>query len=554
MADMTALVSPVKRNLLKTPDLKKTMSPGAVPYRHVSTENSSYLTPRRKETALEIKRREEIRAQRNRMRDILVQNMTNKFGPRWKKRVVKHVELLLSRKRDLTPQDLHELEEAILADRPSTSEQESKSNNPTPRLQQPPPLSIQDWGSNNNNNNSSSQRSNRSHSASSRRPSSRGGPLTPLPLGSEWEALDMFQALEAADKTAQAKKKIIETKKELAATLAQQVKEAEERRKQEKEKELEYIAQMNGELERYKHEQEVLEKKKQEKNDYERMLWEKQIEADREAKRQEAARILKEEQDELARIAENIAQEKKRIQDRKDMEARIHQKIVEENEENDRRKARERLAEQEENNRLAQEYSDRLEAEDKARQDAFQKRVEKLELVAKWSNEGPVGKGRREEEQRFEELLLKEQLLKEERDKKREEDDAAAKLERARLMNKQNAEQLELRRRLKMEEKERDQEYMEREKKAAEEYQAELQEARRRVKMAQQEYGNLLLEQINVEQQTTSAMTPVEQSINKRAMETISEDPVFHSRVMHRIRMHTASKSKREPRDRKSVV
>ena len=44
MADMTALVSPVKRNLLKTPDLKKTMSPGAVPYRHVSTENSSYLT------------------------------------------------------------------------------------------------------------------------------------------------------------------------------------------------------------------------------------------------------------------------------------------------------------------------------------------------------------------------------------------------------------------------------------------------------------------------------------------------------------------------------
>jgi hypothetical protein len=73
---------------------------------------------------------------------------------------------------------------------------------------------------------------------------------------------------------------------------------------------------------------------------------------------------------------------------------------------------------------LAELYSQRLDAEDKARRDAFAKRMEKIDIMAKWSDEGPLGKGRREEELKFEMMLLREQQAKEERDAKRELDDA----------------------------------------------------------------------------------------------------------------------------------
>lgn len=86
------------------------------------------------------------------------------------------------------------------------------------------------------------------------------------------------------------------------------------------------------------------------------------------------------------------------------------------------RQAREE--EKEENRRLAELYTQRLEAEDKARRDAFNKRMEKIDAMAKWSDEGPLGRGRREEEQRFELMLLREQQAKEARDAKRELDDA----------------------------------------------------------------------------------------------------------------------------------
>lgn len=78
----------------------------------------------------------------------------------------------------------------------------------------------------------------------------------------------------------------------------------------------------------------------------------------------------------------------------------------------------------EENRMLAELYTKRLEAEDKARRDAFAKRMERIDMMAKWSDEGPIGQGRREEELRFETMLLREQQAKEEREAKRELDDA----------------------------------------------------------------------------------------------------------------------------------
>ncbi|CAE7761096.1 unnamed protein product, partial [Symbiodinium microadriaticum] len=60
---------------------------------------------------------------------------------------------------------------------------------------------------------------------------------------------------------------------------------------------------------------------------------------------------------------------------------------------------------------------------------------------------------------------------------------------------------------------------------------------RRAQQKKQREYGSVLLEQMHQERSKHESMTAAERSLNKEALNTIQFDPVFHSRVYHRLRM-----------------
>lgn len=263
-----------------------------------------------------------------------------------------------------------------------------------------------------------------------------------------------------------------------------------------------------------------------------------QLEAERKAREAHRAMLIREEQADAARAAAALQREKDLIEQKKRAEAAAHQAILKENELNNQRKAEDIRKEHAMDRKLAKDYADRLDREEKARQEAFNKRLANLEKFAKWADEGPAGKGRREEERRVEELLLKEQLLKEERDKKREDDDKRAMLERQRLMTEQNLKLIAERERLAAEEREKDKEYAEKYKEIGDAHRQAERDRRRAQQNQQKRYGSALKDQMqSTRKAQMETMTATERSINKDALNTIQFDPVFHSRVHHRLRM-----------------
>lgn len=262
-----------------------------------------------------------------------------------------------------------------------------------------------------------------------------------------------------------------------------------------------------------------------------------QLEAERLAREARRAQMLRDEQRDAELAAEALRKEKQLLRDRKQADAVAHLAILRENEENNKRRAEERKREQEMDIKLAQDYADRIEREDKARQAAFNKRLETLEKFTKWADEGPAGQARRAEEKRMEELLLKEQLRKEEKDRQREENDKKALLERQRLMTEYNLKLIEEHNQVAEAERERDRGFAEHYKEIGKAHKEAEKERRRARQEKQRQYGSILMDQMNADKSKHETMTATERSLNKDALNTIQFDPVFHSRVHHRLRM-----------------
>lgn len=532
------LASPLRMKHIRPPEHIKACN---VPERkhskfctHNGPNHPVYMTDKKKKHLERLKKKEEIRAAKNKLHCVLVQKLIQKFEQKRKPIIVKHVDDFVSTKLHINAQDLLDLEAAVRQDIPKKTPRNSARG--------PPPLNLNSVGP-----------EVESELMSGGRQTGRGTCrcgcagcvgercATPLPFGTEWEALQLFQSMDAARKAEEEEKRRLARQKSQREALEKQMKETQERRKAERQEDADFVKRVDEDVEKFREEAAASLKKRHERYERERLAWERQIAADREAREHEKEMLLKAERQELQRIAENIEREKQLLREKKEREAEMHRAIVKENEENERRREEARQREHEEDRRLAKEYADRLDAEERAREAAFQKRMETLEKFAKWADEGPAGKGKREEEQRFEELLLKEQLAKEQRDKEREERDIAAKVERDRLMAKQNLEIIEEKARIQEEERKKDVEYAEKYRREGEEHVRAIAERRRAELEKQKQYGAALLEQIETDGQPRETMNEIEKSLNKVELKTIKCDPLFHSRVHHRLRMRGSS-------------
>ena len=364
-----------------------------------------------------------------------------------------------------------------------------------------------------------------------------GGKCTVLPVGREWEALNMFQAYQAGIQDQKEKEAHKRKQRELKEALDRQVLEMKKRHEAEKNGDLDYLRYITSDMKKFNDENQAKLDKEHAKHAREKSFWEKQIAEDNLMRQKEREDLIRQEQRDLRRMQQKVAEEQRKIKEKKDREAQIHRTILAENAKN-KVIHQERMAlEKEEDNRIMAEYAARLDAEEKRRQDAFNKRMTDLEKIVQLADDGPVGKGRRDEEKREEELLLKQQLEREEAEARRERNDLQAKLERNRVMAAHNKQILEEQERAKKAAQASELVFSEHYKRVGKEHVADM----NRCKQAEREKAlrqrKVLQEQMDSKRRAAEDMNAVERSINHDTINGIREDLNFQSRLQHRVRM-----------------
>lgn len=78
--------------------------------------------------------------------------------------------------------------------------------------------------------------------------------MTPLPVGTEWEQLTLFQTLEYDRQSKESEQRKYQAKKALAAQLAEQVAEGRARREKEKAEDKAYADSIRRDVQRYQEE------------------------------------------------------------------------------------------------------------------------------------------------------------------------------------------------------------------------------------------------------------------------------------------------------------
>lgn len=362
----------------------------------------------------------------------------------------------------------------------------------------------------------------------------------PIPKGIEWDAIGAFTNIRLEDKEKNEAELRRKNKIDLRKFLDLQVEEANARRQEDRNENKTYGNNLKRQAELYELEKQANQRRIQEHHRHEKELFEQRLEEERKEKQAELLRRQQSEQAELDRIARALAVEQKQRQDKKEQEAEKHRQILKENEENNVRKALARQKDIEENERIRLEYAAKLDAEQRAREAAFQKRIENLEKFAKWADEeGPL-RQQREEELKLEILLQNEQRAREQREKKREEEESAERSRRNRLMKSENLRQIEDRHAQREVDKANDSEYARLKMEDVGKYRKEVQDDRVSLKQKQKKYGITLINQIQAKKAENEAMNDNERKINKDSLNTIVHDPHFHSRVFHRLRIGSA--------------
>jgi len=512
-------------------------------HNHPEKVYAGKMTEKKRQNAIDIKKREEIRSNKAKLIQIINQKLTNKFKDVPKADIKKLVEIFVTKKSQINATDLSELEqqvrELVAARQKLPKERESN----LPDVSSAPEQDDLSGGGNVLNQNLSGRRS----APCTCEGCNRGLSCQLLPKGHEWEAINLFQSYQAAQ--LEKKKQEMSKKKqlEIRAALDKQVKEAEERKKAQKNDDQEYLQYVHKDLKKFNDENAAKLEKQNAQFLREKIYWEKQMAEEKAARQKEKDQLLREEQEESKRLRDKMLEEKRKLQIKKDREAQINMLILQENAKNKVLHLERSAKEKEEDNRIMQEYADRLDKEEKRRQDAFAARMANLERIVQMADDGPVGKGRREEELREEQLLLKQQLAREEAEEQRRRDDLRKKAERDLQMAQHNKKQLEEQELAKRAEREKDQQHKELYKRLGKEYNDDVARAKLAEQEKQAQQRRLLLEQMESKRRGLEDMNAVERSINQDTLHDIRTDSTFQGRLQHRIRMARAGGSARDP-------
>jgi hypothetical protein len=100
---------------------------------------------------------------------------------------------------------------------------------------------------------------------------------TPIPHGSEWHALELYQSLQDLEQKKKEHIKRKQKQQETYSILTAQMKEIEDRRNREKDSDREYLEGIQNDLKKFNDENEELFKKRQELHEKNRQIWTQQV-------------------------------------------------------------------------------------------------------------------------------------------------------------------------------------------------------------------------------------------------------------------------------------
>jgi len=237
---------------------------------------------------------------------------------------------------------------------------------------------------------------------------------------------------------------------------------------------------------------------------------------------------------------EDLEREEEKHRRIKQKESEVRKVVEEENERNRRLQDEMKAKIAAEDSRLMAEYAAKLAREEKAREDAFQKKMDDMQSMgSKYENEG-AGKVAREERIAEEQRLLREQKIKEDRDLANEIKKQQDARNRTKLDLTENARQIAAKKaRAEMEQKSEN-EYLEKFNRDAEAYKKEVKDSYWTEKQKKANYKLTLNKQKQDAQKFDKNLmgcSKEEWELNKPVFDSIKNDANMRSRVMHRMRM-----------------
>eukprot|EP00600_Ochromonadales_sp_CCMP1393_P000761 CAMPEP_0174982560 /NCGR_PEP_ID=MMETSP0004_2-20121128/16582_1 /TAXON_ID=420556 /ORGANISM="Ochromonas sp., Strain CCMP1393" /LENGTH=544 /DNA_ID=CAMNT_0016234567 /DNA_START=27 /DNA_END=1661 /DNA_ORIENTATION=- len=516
------------------------LSPGKVPYKDTG-RNNAYINEGKRRQLEAILDNEKTKEERGRLGCILIDRLVRKFGSKHSGLITFFVEEFLTSRAEIGKDDISGLEREIA----STLQMK---NNSRPNSTAPPNPEVSEGAEGSSS--AKAQIPAASMAASAPGSGSAGGvdaapsSLSRPPSGAEWQLLNSYEIVLAEEKAQKEKEAARAKKLNFRKSLDDHLNIAARHKNSENNEDSDYVQRIVEDISKYNNEEKTKFERIHQKNLEEARLRQVQIQ-----EKQKRANREREEALENDRINQEMNMQK--MKEETERTARIRkekldnmERIKAENRENERLRQLQKEKDAEEDQALMRAYAAKLDREAIERDNAFQKRMENSALHGqKFATEG-AGKAIKEAAIRTEQLLLKEQQRKEaadtEKERKKEEDRRL----RTKMQLMENGSQIEKRRMEEIEQVKADLIFKEKARLAAEEMKRQEEEKREAYHKKQAQYRAMLDKQVQEGRKNTmlmNGMSPVEKGINMPTIRDVTEDQQMLSRVMHRMRMGSAS-------------
>eukprot|EP01041_Mallomonas_annulata_P011316 gene11316-23678_t len=515
----------IKQNVQKTTALnsKRTSAP-LVPMesrQEKVLKAPHYLTETHHQKLKDMKKNEQLMSKRSRLRSLLVQKLTSKYGVKNSDLITELVTQFITRQNEhISSADLMELENEI---RVAIRGQKQSHHQTHPNNGY---LKNQESFSNQDNNETLKSTT-----------TSMESTMTPV-QGHEWDLINAYGKLVADERYKKEEDDMLNKKSVLKKTLEKQIEEAREIKRQEREAEQRLTAErMKRDLEKLKEEEALKAQEIARKHEEERLIRDQQVLENRRRREMEQYSMKAAEKAELDRILQIQKNEVETAQKKRHEDIIKRDEIFRANDELRRIRDLHKKEQLDEEHRLMQEYSAKLEKEAYERDNAFRRRVEALESFSKKFKEEGAGRSQFDSEKKQDEALLRmtEKKIKEIQlmEHKKEEE---RKLRETRMLQ----ENMELRRKRELERlqaKKDDDEYVQKMRRDNEEYAKFLQNSKMAEIEKKRQYREALNAQLGMSSRMAASVdfSDKELVINGGLLKNVTQNPDLFVRVQEEL-------------------
>jgi hypothetical protein len=374
---------------------------------------------------------------------------------------------------------------------------------------------------------------------------SSGIPISRVVKGQEWRMLMAYDMEVGEAKDRRLKEEKLKREADARKILDEQVAEKKRLAQLEKDQEKVYLDNLLVDLDRAQAEKDEKARLIREKNDLQNTMYAEQLQNSRDRKRVQLDEQQRKEQEQYAETLRQLDIENDRIRRKKEEEGARNQALILANEADKEYREKLRLLEIEADNKMNKEFQEKLDKEQKARDEAFAKRMEKLAKYAEQTDNGPMVRAKREEEARLEKIRERDRKAREEAAREREERDKRNRYEGRLKMQQENQKQMDEKQRRAALVKESDS-------RLAEKFLAEGQDAARQAREkkrleaeARKMYGSRLLTQMEKDSAAKKEMDDMierERRYNSKNLKNIVDDSKVYNRICGKLKLSLSEK------------